>query len=127
MKKPKVVSPSPDWRGEMLERFRMLIRAADPEVIEEVKWRKPSNPAGVPVWSHRGILFTGETYKSAVKMTFAKGTSLPDPSGLFNSSLEGNTRRAIDFHEADVIDEAALMELIRVAVVLNTSAKPENS
>ncbi len=121
MKKPKVVSPSPDWRGEM------LIRAADPEVIEEVKWGKPSNPAGVPVWSHRGILFTGETYKSAVNMTFAKGTSLPDPSGLFNSSLEGNTRRAIDFHEADVIDEAALMELIRVAVVLNTSAKPENS
>jgi len=79
MKKPKVVSPSPDWRGEMLERFRMLIRAADPEVIEEVKWRKPSNPAGVPVWSHRGILFTGETYKSAVNMTFAKGDSLPIP------------------------------------------------
>src|SRR5262249_32096 len=88
-----------DWRGDTLARIRMLIKQADPEVVEEVKWRKPSNPAGVPVWSHNGIICTGETYKNAVKLTFAQGASLPDPSGLFNASLEGATRRAIDFHE----------------------------
>src|SRR5689334_6318406 len=104
-----------DWRGEMLARIRNLIRQADPEVIEEWKWR------GVPVWSHGGIICTGETYKSVVKMTFAKGASLADPSHLFNSSLEGNTRRAIDFHEGDKIDEKALKALIRAAVALNNS------
>src|SRR4051812_38299583 len=112
-----------DWRSEMLARIRMLIKQADPEVVEEVKWRKPSNSmAGVPVWSHAGMICTGETYKTVVKMTFARGASLPDPSGLFNSSLEGNTRRAIDFHEGDTIDERALQALIRAAVALNTSA-----
>src|SRR5271157_1462924 len=105
-----------DWRGETLARIRSLIKQADPEVIEEWKWR------GVPVWSHAGIICTGETYKNAVKMTFAKGASLEDPSHLFNASLEGNTRRAIDFHEGDKIDEKALMALIRAAVALNTSS-----
>ena len=103
-----------DWRGRMLARLRTLIKQADPEVVEEWKWR-------VPVWSHAGIICTGETYKSAVKMTFAKGAALADPSGLFNSSLEGNTRRAIDFHEGDKIDEKALKALVRAAVALNTS------
>jgi hypothetical protein len=113
-----------DWRGETLARIRMLIKQADPEVVEEVKWRKPSNSMlGTPVWSHDGIICTGETYKNSVKMTFAKGASLPDPLGLFNSSLEGNTRRAIDFHEGDTIDEKALQALIRAAVALNTSAQ----
>jgi hypothetical protein len=106
-----------DWRGETLARVRALIKQADPEVVEEWKWR------GVPVWEHAGIICTGETYKNAVKMTFAKGAALEDPSGLFNSSLEGNTRRAIDFHEGDKIDEKALKALIRAAVVLNTSAR----
>ena len=111
-----------DWRGETLARIRMLIKQADPEVVEEVKWRKPSNSMlGVPVWSHAGIICTGETYKNVVKLTFARGASLPDPSGLFNSSLEGNTRRAIDFHEGDEIDEKALKVLIRAAVALNAS------
>jgi len=109
-----------DWRGETLARVRILIKQADPEVVEEVKWRKPSNPAGVPVWSHAGMICTGETYKNVVKMTFAKGASLKDPSSLFNSSLEGNTRCAIDFHEGDNIDEKALKALIRAAVALNT-------
>jgi hypothetical protein len=104
-----------DWRGETLARVRELIKQADPEVVEEWKWR------GTPVWSHDGIICTGETYKSVVKMTFAKGASLEDPSGLFNSSLEGNVRRAIDFHEGDKIDEKALKALIRSAVALNTS------
>lgn len=109
-----------DWRGEMLARIRKLIQQADPEVIEEVKWRKPSNAmSGVPVWSHNGILCTGETYKKVVKMTFAKGASLEDPAGLFNASLEGNTRRAIDFHEGDKINGKALQALIRAAVALN--------
>jgi hypothetical protein len=103
-----------DWRGETLARLRRLIQQADPEVVEEWKW-------GIPVWSHAGIICTGETYKSVVKTTFAKGASLPDPSGLFNSSLIGNTRRAIDFHEGDKIDEKALKALIRAAVKLNTS------
>jgi hypothetical protein len=106
-----------DWRGETLARVRTLIKQADPEVVEEWKWR------GVPVWSHAGIICTGETYKNVVKMTFAKGASLEDPSGLFNSSLEGNTRRAIDFHEGDKIDEKALKALIRAAVALNTSVR----
>jgi hypothetical protein len=104
-----------DWRGETLARVRVLIKQADPDVVEEWKWR------GVPVWSHAGIICTGETYKNVVKMTFAKGASLEDPSSLFNSSLEGNTRRAIDFHEGDNIDEKALKALIRAAVALNTS------
>lgn len=113
-----------DWRGETLARIRILIKQADPEVVEEVKWRKPSNSMrGVPVWSHAGIICTGETYKNVVKLTFAKGASLEDPSGLFNSSLEGNIRRAIDFHEGDKIDEKALKALIRAAVALNTSVK----
>ena len=111
-----------DWRGETLARVRILIKQADPEVVEEVKWRKPSNPAGVPVWSHAGMICTGETYKNVVKMTFAKGASLKDPSSLFNSSLEGNTRCAIDFHEGDNIDEKALKALIRAAVALNTKS-----
>ncbi len=104
-----------DWRGETLARIRALIKDADPEVVEEWKWR------GVPVWEHAGIICTGETYKQVVKMTFAKGASLEDPSGLFNASLEGNTRRAIDIHEGDEIDEEALKALIRAAVALNTT------
>lgn len=110
-----------DWRGETLARLRALVREADPEIVEEVKWRKASNPLGVPVWEHAGIVCTGEAYKDKVKMTFAKGASLADPSGLFNSSLEGNTRRAIDFREGERIDERALKALIRAAVALNTS------
>ena len=106
-----------DWRGKTLARVRSLIKQADPEVVEEWKWR------GVPVWSHAGIICTGETYKSVVKMTFAKGASLEDPSGLFNSSLEGNTRRAIDLREGDKIDERALKALIRAALTLNTSGR----
>jgi hypothetical protein len=111
-----------DWRAEMLERIRAIIQQADSEAIEEVKWRKPSNPGGVPVWSREGIICTGETYKNAVKMTFAKGASLEDPAGLFNSSLEGNTRRAIDFHEGDKINEKALKALIRAAAALNVAS-----
>ena len=127
---PKTKSPSQlidarikelgDWRGEMLGRLRALIKQTDPEVVEEWKWR------GVPTWYHDGILFTGETYKAAVKMTFAKGAALKDPSGLFNSSLEGSTRRAIDFHEGDKVNEKALKTLIRAAVALNAAkAKPK--
>ena len=119
-----------DWRGETLARVRKLIREADPEVVEEVKWRKPSSPLGVPVWEHAGIVCTGETYKDKVKLTFAEGAALEDPSGLFNSSLEGNTRRAIDIHAGDKIDEKALKALIRAAVALNTSraaARPVRS
>jgi hypothetical protein len=114
--------PTGDWRSEMLARVRKVIQQADPQAIEEVKWRKPSNPAGVPVWSHDGILCTGETYKSVVKLTFAQGAALPDPAGLFNSSLEGNTRRAIDIREGEQLNERALTALIRAAVKLNTSA-----
>jgi hypothetical protein len=110
-----------DWRGETLARVRSLIKQADPDVVEEVKWRKPSNSMlGVPVWEHAGIICTGETYKAVVKLTFAKGASLKDPSGLFNSSLDGNVRRAIDIHEGDKINEKALKALIRAAVDLNT-------
>ncbi|HTL53555.1 MAG TPA: DUF1801 domain-containing protein [Planctomycetota bacterium] len=105
-----------DWRGKMLSRLRALVKEADPEVVEEWKW-------GIPVWSHDGLICTGETYKSVVKMTFAKGASVADPAGLFNSSLGGNTRRAIDFHEGDTIDESALKTLIRAAVTLNATAK----
>lgn len=108
-----------DWRGATLARVRAVIRQADPAVIEEVKWR------GVPVWSHGGIICTGETYKQTVKLTFAKGASLPDPAGLFNASLEGNTRRAIDLREGEPVNEAALAELIRAAVALNTSASSQ--
>jgi hypothetical protein len=104
-----------DWRGKMLSRLRALVKQADPQVVEEWKWR------GVPVWSHNGLICTGETYKNVVKMTFAKGAVLNDPSGLFNSSLDGNTRRAIDFHEDEKIDEKALKALVRVAVTLNKS------
>jgi hypothetical protein len=107
-----------DWRGKTLAKVRGIIHAADPEVVEEWKWVKPTNP-GTPVWSHAGIVCTGETYKNAVKMTFAKGAALKDPARLFNSSLEGNVRRAIDIHEDDTIDEAALKDLIRAAVALN--------
>ena len=110
-----------DWRGEMLARLRALIKQADPEVVEECKWKKPSNPRGVPVWSHDGMICTGETHKSVVKMTFAKGAFLDDPAGLFNSSLEGNLRRAIDFREGDKVNEKALKALIRAAVALNNS------
>jgi hypothetical protein len=112
-----------DWRGEMLARVRKIIKEADPDMVEEVKWRKPSNPAGVPVWEHDGMICTGETYKAVVKLTFANGAALLDPSGLFNSSLDGNVRRAIDIHEGGKIDEKALKALIRAAVALNTSKK----
>jgi len=107
-----------DWRGKMLAKVRAVIHAADPEIVEEWKWVKPTSP-GTPVFSHGGIVCTGETHKNVVKMTFAKGAALKDPSGLFNSSLEGNVRRAIDIHEGDKIDEAALKDLIRAAVALN--------
>ena len=112
-------APLNDWRAETLARIRELIQEADPDAVEEVKWRKPSNPAGVPTWSHDGILCTGETYKDKVKVTFAKGASIPDPAGLFNSSLDGNARRAIDFHEGYKIKETAFKALIRAAVALN--------
>jgi len=108
-----------DWRGKTLSQIRILIKQADPEVVEELKWRKPSNPAGVPVWYHDGIICTGETYMNHVRLTFAKGASLKDPKGLFNSGLEGNVRRAIDIHEGDKVDEAALKDLVRAAVALN--------
>src|SRR5215468_1562794 len=117
-----------DWRGETLARIRMLIKQADPDVVEEVKWRKPSNAMlGVPVWSHAGIICTGETYKDVVKLTFAQGAALEDPSGLFNSSLEGNVRRAIDISQGDKINEKALIALIRAAVALNTSKRRPKS
>jgi len=119
------------WRGETLTRMRELIREADPDVVEEVKWVKPSNPAGVPTWSHDGIICTGETYKTTVKLTFANGASLEDPSGLFNSSLGGNTRRALDIHEGREVDAQAFEALIRAAVDFNTAlakarSKPAN-
>jgi hypothetical protein len=111
-----------DWRGQALAKVRTLIHAADPEIVEELKWVKPSSP-GTPVFSHAGIVCTGETYKAAVKLTFAKGASLPDPARLFNSSLDGNVRRAIDIHEGDKLNEAAFKALIRAAVALNLNAK----
>jgi hypothetical protein len=111
-----------DWRGKTLARLREIMRKADPEIVEEWKWVKPTNP-GTPVWSHGGIVCTGETYKNVVKMTFANGAALKDPSGLFNSSLDGNVRRAIDIHEGDTVNEAALKDLIRAAVALNLRGK----
>jgi hypothetical protein len=114
-----------DWRGRMLAKLRAIVHAADPEIVEEWKWQKASSP-GTPVWSHGGIVCTGETYKSVVKMTFAKGAALKDPARLFNSSLEGNTRRAIDIHEGDTINEAALKDLIRAAVALNLRGKSDS-
>ena len=112
-----------DWRGETLARIRGLIKLADPEIVEEVKWRKPSNPSGVPVWSHAGIVCTGETYQDKVKLTFAKGASLDDPSGLFNASLDAGTRRAIDIRDSDTIDGEAFKALVRNAVALNIGSK----
>lgn len=112
-----------NWRGKTLSRVRSLIKQADPAVVEEVKWRKPSNPAGVPVWYHDGIICTGETYKNNVRLTFAKGALLKDPKGLFNASLEGNALRAIVIHEGDEIDEKAFKALVRSAVVLNASKR----
>ena len=118
------IADFPDWRGQTLSRMRKLIQEADPDVIEEFKWVKPSSP-GTPVWSHDGIICTGESYKSVVKLTFAKGASLKDPAGLFNSSLDGNVRRAIDIREDDEVDQAAFKALIRQAVALNgAKAKP---
>ena len=114
-------SAAGDWKAVVLSRLRALILEADPEITEERKWKKPSNPAGVPTWCHNGIICTGETYKSVVKLTFAKGASLSDPAGLFNSSLDGNTRRAIDFREGDEPNEPALKALIRAAVALNSA------
>ena len=111
-----------DWRGDLLARIRRLIKEADPSIIEEVKWRKPMNPAGVPVWSHHGIICTGETYKSKVKLTFFRGAELDDPSGLFNASLGGNARRAIDIQEDESIDAEALKVLIQAAVALNETS-----
>jgi len=114
------IASLPDWRGAKLSRIRELIRQAVPEVVEEVKWRKASNPLGVPTWSHDGIICTGETYKDKIKLTFARGASLDDPANLFNSSLDGNTRRAIDFFENDRIDERALAALMKAAASLNS-------
>src|SRR3989475_13208662 len=113
-----------DWRGKTLAKVREIRHEADPEIVEERKWAKPTSP-GIPVWSHGGIVCTGETYKNVVKMTFAKGAALQDPSGLFNSSLDGNVRRAIDVHEGDKVDEAALKDLIRAAVALNLKGKSQ--
>ena len=112
----------PDWRGKTLAKVRALIKQADPQVVEEVKWRKASNPLGVPTWSHDGIICTGETYRDKIKLTFAKGASIDDPAGLFNSGLDGGTRRAIDIREGEAIDEPALTALIRRAVDFNRSA-----
>jgi hypothetical protein len=115
-----------DWRGKTLGRMRALIKEADPEAVEEIKWVKPTNP-GTPTWSHDGIICTGETYKAVVKLTFAKGASLKDPARLFNSSLDGNVRRAIDIHEGETVDESAFKALVRQAVALNTSGKSKRS
>jgi hypothetical protein len=112
-----------DWRRAMLERLRGMIMAVDPAIEETVKWRKPSNPGGVPVWEHGGIICTGETYKDKVKLTFARGAALADPAGLFNSGLDGGTRRAIDFHEGDAVDEAALKALVQEAVAANLAGR----
>ena len=112
-----------DWRGEVLARMRKLIREADPEVVETVKWRKPSNPDGVPVWEHAGILCTGEVYKGYVKLTFARGAALDDPAGLFNAGFGGGTRRAIDIREGEAVDEAAFTALVREAVAMNVATK----
>ncbi|HTK58642.1 MAG TPA: DUF1801 domain-containing protein [Sphingomicrobium sp.] len=116
------IASLPDWRGKALAKVRQLIKQSDPRVVEEVKWRKASNPLGVPTWSHDGIICTGETYKDKIKLTFARGASIDDPAGLFNASLDGGTRRAIDIREGEKIDEAALTALIRRAVDFNRSA-----
>ena len=116
-----------DWRSQILGRVRKIIKQADPGVVKDVKWKKPSNPAGVPVWEHDGLICTGETYRDKVKLTFAKGAALKDPAGLFNSSLDGNVRRAIDIREGDMINEKALKALIREAVALNTAGSKKNS
>jgi hypothetical protein len=121
----KTKSGAKDWRSATLARVRALIKQADPDAVEEVKWRKPSNPGGVPVWSHDGIICTGETYKDKVKLTFARGAALLDPSGLFNSSLDGNVRRAIDIREGDTINEKELKALVRAAAALNAKKKPK--
>src|SRR4051812_2123187 len=117
----KRIAELADWRGQTLSRMRKLIKDADPKIVEEVKWMKPTNPGGVPTWSHDGIVCTGESYKSIVKLTFAKGASLKDPAKLFNSSLDGNVRRAIDIHEGEEVDADAFKALIRAAIALNTS------
>ncbi len=117
------IAATKDWRGETLARVRELIRAADPKVEEQVKWRKPTNPNGVPVWEHDGIICTGETYKDKVKLTFANGAALPDPKNVFNSSLEGNQRRAVDLHEGDKLNATAFKALIRAAIAHNTAKK----
>jgi hypothetical protein len=116
-----MIRESKDWRGQAMARVRDLIKQADPEVVEEVKWAKASQPGGIPVWSHSGLICTGETYKDKIKLTFAKGASIPDPVGIFNSSLDGGTRRALDIREGDSIDEEAFKALIREAVALNTA------
>ncbi len=123
----KTIAELGDWRGETLSRMRKLIKEADRDVVEEVKWVKPSNPGGVPTWSHDGIICTGETYKSAVKLTFANGASLEDPAKLFNSSLGGNTRRAIDIHEGEKVDARAFKALVRAAVDFNTASAKAKS
>jgi len=123
----KKIADLGDWRGETLRRMRELIKKADPDIVEEIKWIKPTNPFGVPVWSHAGIVCTGETYKATVKLTFAKGAALKDPVGLFNSSLEGNVRRAIDIHEGEEVDESAFKALIREAVALNAAGNAKSS
>ena len=119
-----VTGDSPDWRAEALARMRKLIEEADPEATEDVKWRKPSNPGGVPVWEHAGLICTGETYRDYVKLTFAHGAALDDPAGLFNAGFGGDTRRAIDIREGDEVDEEAFKALVREAVALNVSKKP---
>ena len=126
MKKAGNKTPG-DWRGKTLARMRALIKEADPDMVETVKWRKPSNPSGVPVWEHDGIVCTGETYKTYVKLTFARGAALKDPSRLFNASLEGNLRRAIDIREGETIDETAFRALVRAAMALNQSKSSKNS
>lgn len=123
----KIIAGLGDWRGETLARMRKLIREADPDVVEECKWIKPSNPAGVPVWSHDGIICTGESYKSVVKLTFAKGAAVKDPAGLFNSSLDGNVRRAIDIREGEKVDGSAFKALVKAAVAVNSSGKVKAS
>jgi hypothetical protein len=117
------IAALPDWRGKTLAQLRNLIHEADPEIIEEIKWRKPTNPAGVAVWSHAGILCTGEIYRDKLKLTFAKGAALPDPAGLFNASLDGNARRAIDIHDGDKIDGTAFKSLIRAAIASNATGR----
>lgn len=118
-----IIAKVPDWRGPVLARMRKLIREADPDVVEEVKWRKPSNPDGVPVWSHDGIICTGETYKGKVKLTFANGAKLPDPEGLFNGSMGGNTMRAIDIAEGQEVDDGAFKALVRAAINFNRAKR----